>query len=100
MKGKAGFWIATVALLAPLPGESAVVPELAEQVKSGLAWIESSMDTESACTTQDEWYFRRVWLRLRPRAVFQLPALKLSLIPEVEILLERDYPDGWSAYKP
>ena len=89
----------TFALLAQ-PAYAGSVPELVNQLRQGVAWIQGAMDTENACTTEDAWYFRRFWLRLRPKAAITLPGVKLTLVPEVEMLLERDYPDGWGTYKP
>jgi hypothetical protein len=76
------------------------IPELVDQLRQGMDWAQGAMDTGEACTVEDAWYFRRFWLRLRPKATISIPGVKLTLVPEVEVLLERDLPDGWVAYKP
>jgi len=98
--GKFRFRILVLAMLMPGSVRSAVIPELADQLKDSIGWIEESMGAQTACGTEDAWYFRRFWLRLRPRATFALPGAKLNVVPEVELLLERDFPDGWTTYKP
>jgi hypothetical protein len=100
MMKRIGFLVVLASFLAPLEGRTHVIPELVAQLRDGLSWIDSSMPTENACEKEDAWFFRRFWLRLRPKATFELPGLKLTLVPEVELLLERDYPDGWGTYKP
>lgn len=48
----------------------------------------------------DGYFFRRFWLRIRPRAEFVVPGLAgLSVIPEVELLWEKPVPQNWEIYK-
>src|SRR4051812_8074167 len=99
MKALIGLVLATSALFSS-PAHAGSIPELVNTLRQGMEWIEVSMDGEGACKADDAWYLRRFWLRLRPKATFTLPGLKVTLVPEVELLLERDYPDGWVTYKP
>jgi hypothetical protein len=48
-----------------------------------------------------DWYFRRIWLRVRAKTGVDIPGLaSIQLIPEVEFLWEQNYPEGWEKYKP
>src|SRR3954470_7828659 len=78
--------------------EAKAIPELVAQLRQGMSWIQGSMDTDTARQKEDSWYFRRFWLRLRPKATLVVPGVKITLVPEVELLLERDLPDGWGTY--
>lgn len=36
------------------------------------------------------WYFRRFWLRVRPKVAFAIPLVaKLEIVPELELLWQR-----------
>lgn len=49
----------------------------------------------------EEYFFRRFWLRLRGKVGIQLPGIyNLQVIPEMEMLFERTLPDGYTGYKP
>jgi hypothetical protein len=49
----------------------------------------------------DGYFFRRFWLRLRPRVERDIPGLaSFAIIPEVELLWEKQTPEGWEIYKP
>lgn len=51
--------------------------------------------------SSEAFYFRRFWFRDRARAGFHVPGLaKLEIIPEIEMLWERDLPKGWTQYRP
>ncbi len=48
----------------------------------------------------DAYFFRRFWLRLRPRVERDIPFLAgFSVIPELEMLFEKPAPEGWEMYK-
>ncbi len=48
----------------------------------------------------DAYFFRRFWLRLRPRIERDIPFLAgFSVIPELEMLFEKPAPEGWEMYK-
>ena len=60
-----------------------------------------SADEDLTRATEDSWYFRRFWLRVRPKFSFGVPGLTaLEIVPELELLWQRDLPDGWKTYKP
>ena len=84
-------------------------PELQHQLEQEIPIINSAI-TSSSETNQEwkdtgspaeGWFFRRFFLRLRPQIALDIPAFaNLKLIPEVELIWERSYPDGWETYKP
>ncbi len=58
------------------------------------AVVDSSDDSEG-------YFFRRFWLRLRPRVERDVPFLAgFSVIGELELLWEKPVPEGWETYKP
>lgn len=60
-----------------------------------------SQPTVVSSEANDEGYFfRRFWLRLRPRVERDIPGLAgFSIIPEAELLWEKQTPEGWEIYK-
>lgn len=51
-------------------------------------------------TKDDGYFFRRFWLRLRPRVERDIPGLaSFAIIPEVQLLWEKQTPEGWELYK-
>lgn len=51
-------------------------------------------------SSDDAYFFRRFWLRLRPRVERDIPWLAgFSVIPELEMLFEKQTPEGWEIYK-
>lgn len=56
---------------------------------------------ENPGSEDDAFIFRRFWLRLRPRVGLHVPGFAtFDVIPEVEMLWEKDLPDGWETYRP
>ena len=50
---------------------------------------------------EEQWWYRRFWLRVRPKFAFSVPGFaKLEIMPETELLWERALPDGWVVFKP
>ena len=48
----------------------------------------------------DAYFFRRFWLRHRPRVERDIPWLAgFSVIPDLEMLFEKPAPEGWDMYK-
>jgi hypothetical protein len=83
--------------------------DLARYLGSELSVSEESVGESLAANGAPEdntaleqvWYFKRLWLRARPRASFSVPGIaKLEVVPELELLFDRAYPDGWTSYKP
>lgn len=49
----------------------------------------------------EEFYFRRWLLRLQAQIGISVPwVAKFELLPEVELVWQRPYPQGWTDYKP
>jgi hypothetical protein len=83
------------------------IPELtaflAAQIQATDAAIGSSdaSGQPAQASFDEDWYYRRFWMRVRVPAGLDLPwIVKIQVIPEIELLWERQYPDGWSTYKP
>lgn len=49
---------------------------------------------------EDSMYFRRFCLRLTALVGFDVVVGSVTAMPEVELLWQRDLPDGWEPYKP
>lgn len=66
--------------------------------------VVQSSDKGTAITgeqSDDEaFFFRRFWFRLRARVERDIPGLAgFSVVPEIELLWEKQVPDGWETYK-
>ncbi len=75
-----------------------------EQEVTALDNAVQTVPSESAVVTgrngDDGYFFRRFWLRLRPRVERDIPGLAgFSIIPEAELLWEKQTPEGWEIYK-
>jgi hypothetical protein len=101
----------TAALLALLSGTSAHAEsneDLTRYLRDEIAQMQESVDqctldraVESSDDPSENWFYRRFWIRVRAKAAFQVPGLaKLEIVPETELLWERELPEGWAAYKP
>lgn len=54
----------------------------------------------SAANDEDGYFFKRFWLRIRARIERDIPGLAgFAVVPEIEILWEKQNPDGWEGYK-
>ncbi|HUP58320.1 MAG TPA: hypothetical protein VM598_12760 [Bdellovibrionota bacterium] len=77
---------------------------LTDYLKSEIGTMQDAVSaTPSGEPLADDegWWFRRFWLRVRPKIGFTAAgAVKVEITPEVELLWERPYPDGWTTYKP
>ena len=57
--------------------------------------------SEPIDTADDTYMLRRFWLRLRPKAGLKVPGFAtFEVIPEIEMLWEKELPDGWETYRP
>jgi hypothetical protein len=89
-----------------LPAHAAIIPELTQHLTEMLDSTESAVNScpteETGSAAKDhEWFYRRFWLRFRPRVSFAVPGFaKLEIVPEIEMLWQRDLPTGWEVYKP
>lgn len=72
---------------------------LTTQLRTLNSTINAEADNDASC--EDYWFLRRFLLRLRPQVALDLVGFgNLKLMPEVELVWERTYPDGWETYKP
>lgn len=80
---------------------------LAEYVESEILSLDKALKADISSPTiiaddgkEDAYFFRRFWLRLRPRVERDIPWLAgFSVIPELELLFEKPTPEGWDIYK-
>ncbi len=55
----------------------------------------------TAPTQNEDFILRRFWLRVRAKVGLTVPGFaNFEVIPDVEMLWEREVPDGWETYKP
>lgn len=70
---------------------------------NALAGVEMGVNSPESLddvNKSDTYFFRRFWLRLRPRVERDIPGFaSLSIIPETELLWEQQTPEGWEMYK-
>ncbi len=97
------------------PAQADVLPELVQYLEQEIGAAdgvvaaplpqatapEDCADPKTCGSTRYNWFFRRMFLRLRFMAGFSVPFLaSLKVIPETELMWERPYPEGWGSYKP
>lgn len=87
-------------------GASASKQSLANYIESEINLLDDAVQsapTEKAVIDgekEEGFFFRRFWFRLRARVERDVPGLAgFAVIPEVELLWEHPYPDGWESYK-
>ncbi len=109
MKMKPWIFAPPIIALAALtvPAFAVELPELTQHLNQMLDSAEGAVnrceaDSTSASTTGGEqWYYRRFWLRFKPRVAFAIPGIaKLEISPELEMLWQRDLPADFEVYKP
>jgi hypothetical protein len=96
--------------LAPQLSRAEQVPALSQMFEEQLSSMETAiaaapeaglMTSGATDSPEDAWYFRTFLLRTRFQAGFQIPGfVKFVVVPEVEMVWQRDFPDGWGAYAP
>ena len=83
-------------------------PTIGEYFESEVNSLDQAVQSTPSSSTiitnpsaeEDGYFFRRFWLRLRPRVERDIPGLAgFSVIPEVELLWEKAPPEGWEIYK-
>ena len=66
--------------------------------------VNTSSSESSVLGAEDEnegYFFRRFWLRLRPRVERDIPIFaSFSVVPEIQLLWEKQTPQNWEIYKP
>ena len=102
-------WILTFTMLGVSAfsgsARASVLPELTQHLNEMLDAADGAVNScelaESESSVGGEWYYRRFWLRFRPRVAVAIPGVaKLEIVPELETLWQRDLPEGWEPYKP
>jgi hypothetical protein len=84
------------------------IPELTAFFQNQIAGADAALENSTPAGAQpanasfdEDWYYRRFWMRVRAPVGITVPWIAtFQIIPEVEMLWERDYPSGWSTYKP
>jgi hypothetical protein len=93
----------------------------AESIPALTSFIESQIDAQSDAMAEvdlqtaaqlgatnenqnervdDEWFFRRLWVRVQLPMGVEVPWLiKVKITPEVEMLWERPFEQGWTSYR-
>jgi hypothetical protein len=73
-------------------GFAGEIQDQAEAMASG-----SAADSRAA----HDWWFRRIWVRSRPKVGIEIPGIaKSRIVPELDLLWDRPMPSGWTGYKP
>jgi hypothetical protein len=83
-------------------------PELTRYLDEQIQTVELAVDTSctapetaAADASQEDWYLRNFWLRVRPQFGITVAGFtKFQIVPEIEMLVQRPFADGWKAYKP
>ena len=95
-------WILMGMLLLPTAAHAETLGEWIHQEISVVQ--ESFLKSGSAApegSVLSEFYFKRFFVRLRPKAGVQLVGVaRGDLIPEIELAWERPFPEGSETYKP
>ncbi len=100
MGQKALAFLIGIAMSASAQAESSLSGYLKQEI-AALDEAIASCPAEAQAQGEDGWWFRRFWLRARGKIGFTAgDAIKVEIVPEVELLWERPYPDGWTTYKP
>jgi hypothetical protein len=100
--------LSTSSVIASPAARAEAIPELRAFIESqvsaadeAIGASESASSPSGPASFDEEWYFRRFWLRVRLPAGIDVPWLaKFQIVPEVELLWQREYPAGWGTYKP
>lgn len=91
-----------------LATDNVTSPTLTEYISNEILSMDQSLQStkiEDGLITRPEssegYFFRRFWLRLRPKVDRDIPFLAgFSVIGELELLWEKQSPAGWQIYKP
>ena len=79
-------------------------PQLTEYLKSEISGVSGSVPNlkdYARTDSSDAYFFRRWFVRLQIPFGISVPWIaQFQVIPEVELVWVRSYPDGWKEYKP
>jgi len=96
-------------LFTPPLARAAPIPELMQYLEEEMSTLDNAIASSEANSTpaelkgngEEQLYFMNFWLRIRPRIGFSVPGLvKVDIIPEAEILWQREIPGSWEVYNP
>lgn len=66
--------------------------------------LRSYSDDSSAPESEeadDAMFFKNFWFRIRSQTIISIPGfVSINFQPEIEMLWQKPYPDGWSKYEP
>ncbi len=61
----------------------------------------ASVQPQQPSVGEDDFFFRRVFLRIQAKfGVSVIEAVKLSFVPEIEMIWDHQLPQGWVPYNP
>lgn len=97
------FLIASLVLLAAISQakSSNSLPELTQYLKSEVESAYTALDQAAPGDAEEAYFLRRWMVRVQAPFGIKVPwVAKFQIVPEVELVWQRSYPDGWSDYKP
>ncbi len=97
--------LAAFLVLAPLQSQatSDTLPGLTSFLRTEISKSAKALQAgqRTSLATGDEYFFRRWFIRLQALVGVEVPWIaSFTIVPEVELIFERPYPQGWSDYKP
>jgi hypothetical protein len=72
------------------------ISTLTEAMEKG----EDVQPDENGAVNDQWWYFRRMFLRIRPRVVLSAHIAKIGIVPDIELYFEHRDPEGYIPYQP
>jgi hypothetical protein len=88
-------------LLLPIRASADALPGLTRYLKTEIANSSLALASPAPAMAGDEFFFRRWLVRLQATFGIEVPWIAtFQIIPEVELVWQRSYPQGWSDYKP
>lgn len=77
------------------------IPELGNFLQQSLDQISFDSINDPDLLSESDWYWKRILLRLRAKVGFDVPFFAdLKVVPELELVWQRNSPEGWQDYKP
>lgn len=89
--------------LAPIRASADSLPELTSYLKQEIANSSHALHAplESTADPSDAFFFRRWFVRLQATVGIDVPWIaSFQIVPEVELVWQRAYPEGWADYRP
>lgn len=79
------------------------LPQLTQYLQSEIAHSSQALSKPvgGLASDQEEFFLRRWLVRLQASFGIEVPWIaSFQIVPEVELVWQRPYPDGWTDYKP